>query len=72
LFGPAKLPAPIAGQLNRELNTVLRDAAVWQKLQAVGISNEGGTPRQLTAFIKAETQRVRTIVNQAVTNGASS
>ena len=72
LFGPARLPAPITARLNKELNDVLRDKDVWEKLQKAGISNDGGTPQQLTTFIKAETQRVRGVVNQAVATGASS
>jgi tripartite-type tricarboxylate transporter receptor subunit TctC len=70
LFGPAKLPAPMVARLNRELNETLREEAVWQKLQKAGISNEGGTPQALTAFVRAETQRVRAVVNKAVSSGA--
>ena len=66
LFGPAKLPVPMVARLNKELGEVLRDPAVWQKLQKAGISNEGGTPQALASFIKAETLRVRSVVNQAV------
>jgi tripartite-type tricarboxylate transporter receptor subunit TctC len=66
LFGPAKLPTPMAARLNKELGEVLREPAVWQKLQKAGISNEGGTPQALASFIKAETLRVRSVVNQAV------
>ena len=66
VFGPAKLPAPMAAKLNKELGDVLRDPAVWQKLQKAGISNEGGTPQALAGFIRAETLRVRSVVNQAV------
>ena len=71
LFGPARLPAPMAARLNKELGEVLRDPAVWQKLQKAGISNEGGTPQALASFIKAETLRVRSVVNQAVVDGAA-
>ena len=71
LFGPAKLPAPMAARLNKELGEVLRDPAVWQKLQKAGISNEGGTPQALSSFIKAETLRVRSVVNQAVAGGVT-
>ena len=66
LFGPAKLPTPMAARLNKELGEVLRDPAVWQKLQKAGISNEGGTPQALATFIKAETLRVRSVVTEAV------
>ena len=71
LFGPAKLPAPMTARLNKELGEVLRDPAVWQKLQKAGISNEGGTPQALTSFIKAETLRVRSVVSQAVVGSVS-
>ena len=72
LFGPAKLPAPMVVRLNKELNDILREEAVWKKLQKAGISNEGGTPQALTTFIRAETQRVRSVVNKAVATGTAS
>ncbi len=71
LFGPAKLPPAMTARLNKELGEVLRDPAVWQKLQKAGISNEGGTPQALASFIKAETLRVRSVVNQAVVGSVS-
>lgn len=72
LFGPAKMPAPIITRLNKELSEVLRDPAVWQKLQAGGISNDGGTPAQLSSFIKAETARVKSVVTRAIASGSVS
>lgn len=72
LFGPARLPLHVSSRLNRELNVLLREKDTWEKLQKAGISNDGGTPQQLSAFIKAETQRVRAVVNQAVATGMSS
>lgn len=72
LFGPARLPAPMVARLNHALGEVLRDQEVWQKLQKAGVSNEGGTPRALADFIRAETLRVRAVVNQAVATGAAS
>jgi tripartite-type tricarboxylate transporter receptor subunit TctC len=72
LFGPARLPAPVTARLNKELNEVLRDQVVWQKLQKAGISNDGGSPQALAGFVKAETQRVRAVVNTAVATGKAS
>ncbi len=72
LFGPAKLPSPMTARLNKELNEILREQEVWQKLQKAGISNDGGTPQALSAFIKAETLRVRSVVNKAVATGSTS
>lgn len=71
LFGPAKLPQDMTNRLNSALGQVLRDPAVWQKLQKAGIGNEGGSPQALSSFIKAETQRVRSVVNLAVVSGAA-
>ena len=69
LLGPARLPADIGARLNRELNEVLRDPLVWKKLQKAGVSTEGGSPQALSNFIRAETVRVRSVVNQAVSSG---
>lgn len=72
LFGPAKLPAPMITRLNQALNESLRDPAVWQKLQAAGISNDGGSPAQLSSFIRAETTRVKSVVTRVVATGFAS
>jgi tripartite-type tricarboxylate transporter receptor subunit TctC len=72
LFGPAKLPALTITRLNQALNDCLRDPAVWQKLQAAGISNEGGSPAQLSSFIRAETTRVKSVVTRVVATGFAS
>ena len=72
LFGPAKLPPAMTARLNKELNEILREQEVWQKLQKAGISNDGGTPQALTSFIKAETLRVRSVVNKAIATGSAS
>ena len=70
LFGPARLPQPMIARLNRELNEVLQEKDVRDKLAKAGISTEGGTPQKLTAFIQAETQRVRSVVTTAIAKGA--
>jgi len=65
LFGPAKLPPDMTARLNKELNEVIRDESVWPKLAAAGVSNDGGTSAQLSAFIAAETLRVRSVLGPA-------
>lgn len=72
LFGPAKLPPAMVARLNKELNAIVREPAVWQQLAQAGISNDGGTPQQLAAFVHAETQRVRSVITSAVATGATS
>ena len=72
LFGPAKMPAPMIARLNKELADALRDPAVWQKLQAGGISNDGGSSAQLSSFIRLETARVKSVVTRAIASGSVS
>ncbi|MDO9402520.1 MAG: tripartite tricarboxylate transporter substrate binding protein [Polaromonas sp.] len=72
LFGPQKLPPAMVARLNKELNEVLREEAVWKKLEKAGISNDGGTPRELASFVRAETQRVRAVVTRVVATGTAS
>ena len=61
LFGPAKMPPAITARLNHELNEVLREPAVWQKLQKAGVETQGGPPQALTQRIRAEVSRVKGI-----------
>lgn len=72
LFGPAKLPPAMTARLNTELNEVLRMPEVWKKLQDAGVSTEGGTPQDLTRFIKTDTLKARSVVVQAVTTPTGS
>ncbi|RYF39944.1 MAG: tripartite tricarboxylate transporter substrate binding protein, partial [Comamonadaceae bacterium] len=72
LFGPAKMPAALTARLNKELNELLRDQDIWQKLQKAGISNDGGTAKALADAIRIESARVRGVVTKAVATGAAS
>lgn len=66
LFGPAKMPPAITARLNKELNEVLREPAVWQKLQKAGVETQGSTPQALTQRIRDEVQRVQSIAPAAM------
>ncbi|WP_332777168.1 Bug family tripartite tricarboxylate transporter substrate binding protein [Polaromonas sp.] len=66
LFGPAKMPPAITARLNKELNEVLREPAVWQKLQKAGVETQGGTPQALTQRIRDEVKRVQSIAPAAM------
>ena len=61
LFGPAKMPPAITARLNKELNDVLRDPVVWQKLQKAGVETQGSTPQALTQRIRDEVKKVQSI-----------
>ncbi|MEO6319546.1 MAG: tripartite tricarboxylate transporter substrate binding protein [Polaromonas sp.] len=66
LFGPAKMPPAITARLNKELNEVLREPAIWQKLQKAGVETQGSTPQALTQRIRDEIKQVESIAPAAM------
>lgn len=64
LFGPAKMPPAMTARLNNELNElneVLREPVVWQKLQKAGVETQGSTPQALMQRIRDKVKRVQSI-----------
>lgn len=58
LFAPTGTPAGIVQRLNREMDKVLADPEMAQKLYDFGLVNEGaGTPESLAEFLRAERGR---------------
>lgn len=54
LIGPARMPAEIVKRINDELQTVLRDPEVRNKLVTQGVDPVGGTPQEFAAFLTQE------------------
>ena len=55
IVAPTGTPAPIVERLNREMNAVLKDAAVVRRLAEIGFYTDGaGTPAETAAYIKAQ------------------
>jgi tripartite-type tricarboxylate transporter receptor subunit TctC len=55
ILAPADTPQPIVERLSEAINKALDDPAVFKRLQEAGIDpTPGSTPKQTTAFIKAE------------------
>jgi len=55
ILAPADTPQPIVDRLSDAINKALDDPAVFKRLQEAGIDpTPGSTPKQATAFIKAE------------------
>ena len=55
ILAPAGTPQPIVDRLSEATNRALADPAVFSRLQEAGIDpTPGGSPKQATAFIKAE------------------
>jgi len=55
ILAPADTPQPIVDRLSEAINKALADPAVFKRLQEAGIDpTPGSTPKQATAFVKAE------------------
>ena len=61
---PAGTPHDIVTRLNRELNTVLRDTSVIEKLNNVGLEPVGGTPEAFRNLIRAESEKWAPIIER--------
>ena len=65
VLAPAKTPKPIVDKLNRELNNVLADPVVAQKLLGMGITATPGTPQALAEQMKADLAKYGAVVKSA-------
>ena len=65
VLAPAKTPAPIVARLNTELNAVLNDATVREKLRLMGIEATPGSADQFGAEIKRDLARYAQVVKSA-------
>jgi tripartite-type tricarboxylate transporter receptor subunit TctC len=54
LVGPGKLPTPIAEKVNRDVNTVLAQPDVQEKLDTYGAEDGGGSREKFRQFIATE------------------
>lgn len=65
IFAPAGTPAAIVARLNREINAIMAMADVGKSLAEHGVNSEPGTPDALAALVRRETEKYRTVVQQA-------
>ncbi len=65
LLAPAKTPSAIVAQLNTELNAVLNDAVVREKLRVMGIEATPGSADQFRDEIKRDLARYGQVVKAA-------
>jgi tripartite-type tricarboxylate transporter receptor subunit TctC len=65
LLAPARTPKPIVDKLNAELNAVLNDADVRERLNGMGISATPGTPDKFGEEIKRDLARYGQVVKAA-------
>ena len=65
LLAPTGTPANVVQRMNREMDRVLTDPEVAQRLFDLGLVNEGaGTPESLNDFLRAERERWARLVKE--------
>jgi tripartite-type tricarboxylate transporter receptor subunit TctC len=65
IFAPAKTPKTVIDKLNLNLNKVLVDKEVIQKIEGQGGDVEGSTPDDLKKLVAAELAKWKRVVQQA-------
>jgi tripartite-type tricarboxylate transporter receptor subunit TctC len=65
LVGPAKLPQPVTTKLNADINTLIADPAVVEKIHLLGSEPKGGTPDDFKALIAKDIARWTKVIADA-------
>ncbi len=65
VFGPAGVQADVVARLNRELNAVLLEPEMQQRLRELEVQPAGGPPSQMAALLREDTERFRRIAAAA-------
>ena len=65
LVGPPKLPQPIAARLNTELNALIAEPAIIERIHALGSDPKGGTPDDFKALIARDIARWTKVIADA-------
>lgn len=64
IFGPAGMPQDVVDQLNAELNEIVTDPEVVERITNLGFEVRSGTPEQFTQFVKDENERWGRIIKE--------
>jgi tripartite-type tricarboxylate transporter receptor subunit TctC len=62
---PAGTPKTIVQRLNAEINAILKDPDVVQKMHAAGFDLVGGTPEEFGALIRSESEKWQPVIRKA-------
>jgi tripartite-type tricarboxylate transporter receptor subunit TctC len=65
VLAPAKTPPAIINKLNLELNEVLKDNEVREKLISNGLEIAGGSPKEFGDYIHSEIRKYKRIIQEA-------
>jgi tripartite-type tricarboxylate transporter receptor subunit TctC len=62
IVAPPKTPPEIANKLSAEFAAILREPEIVKRWQELTLGSGGGTPDELRAFFKDETERWRKVI----------
>jgi tripartite-type tricarboxylate transporter receptor subunit TctC len=65
LTAPPNTPAAVAAKLNDAVNKAMKDPALLDRFKALSLAPGGGTPAEMSAFLKAETRRWSEVIKAA-------
>jgi tripartite-type tricarboxylate transporter receptor subunit TctC len=65
VLAPAGTPASISGRLNSELNAVLRNNELRERLLKQGLESAGGTREEFAAYLRKEMEKWTKVVREA-------
>jgi tripartite-type tricarboxylate transporter receptor subunit TctC len=65
MIGPAHMAAPVVARLNREINEILRQKDVTDRMLAEGTVPTPSSPEEFTAYIRAELKKWGDVVKMA-------
>ena len=65
VVGPAKLPPEIAARLNKEINALVAEPAVVEKIRALGSEPKAGTPEDFRSGSPADIARWTKVIDDA-------
>ena len=65
VVGPAKLPSDIAVRLNKEINELVAEPAVIDKIHALGSEPKAGPPENFTKRIATDIARWNKVIDEA-------
>jgi tripartite-type tricarboxylate transporter receptor subunit TctC len=65
VVGPAGMPRPVVERLNGELNRLMRDREVREKMLAVGLEPMGGTPELMASTMRSDLDKFTQLAKAA-------
>ncbi len=65
ITAPAGTPTAIITKLNKELNEVLKNPEVRERLVATGLDVKGGTPEEMDRIVQSESKKWQKVIEQS-------